>query len=78
MKIDSALTHALAGIQRGLHGARENAASIAGADQMNGRDPAGLVDPLVGLIENRLQVQASAKAMKAADEMIGSLFDDKA
>ena len=75
MKIEGALTQAMAGIQRGLSSARDNAAKIANADSGN---PADLVEPMVGLKLDSLQVQASVEVLKAADDMIGSLFDEKA
>jgi len=78
MKIDGALSNAITGIQRGLSSADKHAARIASADQLNADSPSGLVEPLVGLQQDKLQVQASAQVLKAVDEMIGSLFDDKA
>jgi hypothetical protein len=76
MKIGGAFNQAMLGVQRGLQGAQENAAKIASAGQMGG-SPAGLVEPLVGLKLNELQVQASAEVIKAVDEMLGSLLDEK-
>jgi hypothetical protein len=78
MKIGGAFNEAVLGIQRGLRGAQENAAKIASADQFSGAEPTELVEPLVNLKANELQVQASAKVIKAVDEMIGSLLDEKA
>ncbi len=78
MKIDGALSQALLGIQRGLNSARDNAAKIASADQFREDGPTGLVEPLLGLRQDRLQVSASVEVLKAVDDMIGSLFDDKA
>ena len=78
MKIDSALSHAISGIQRGLNSARQHAGEIAAADQLDGTGPDSLSGPLVGLIQDRLQVSASTEVLKAADDMIGSLFDAKA
>lgn len=78
MKINGAIHQAMTGIQRGLSGAQKHAAQIASADQFNGQSPSRLVDPLVGLQQDRLQVQASTKVLQAVDDMIGSLFDDKA
>ncbi len=74
MKIEGALSQAITGIQRGLSSARENAAKIASADSGN---PADLVEPMIGLKLDKLQVQASVEVLKAADEMIGALFDEK-
>ncbi len=78
MKIEGALSHAITGIQRGLNGAQTHAAQIASADQFNSHSPSGLVDPLVGLQQDKLQVQASTRVLQAVDDMIGSLFDHKA
>jgi len=78
MKIDGALSHAITGIQRGLDNAQHNAARIANADQLNANKPSDLVEPLVGLQQDSLQVQASSQVLKAVDDMIGSLFDDQA
>lgn len=78
MKIDGTLSHAISGIQRGLGSARQHAAEIASADQLGAASPESLAGPLVGLVQDRLQVSASVQVLKAADDMIGSLFDDKA
>jgi hypothetical protein len=78
MKIGGAITTAMTGIQRGLSSAQNNAARTASADQFNGYSPSGLAEPLIGVKQDRLQVQASTKVLKAVDEMIGSLFDDRA
>lgn len=76
MKITSAFSTALQGIRRGMEGLDRNAAQLASAEQMRGE--ASPVQPLVDSKVNRLQVEASAKAMQGIDEAIGSLFDDKA
>jgi hypothetical protein len=77
MKIDSVFSQAMLGIQRGLGSARQHAAEIASAGQLDGDSPVNLVEPLAGLKLDKLQVQASTEVLKAYDEMIGSLFDDK-
>lgn len=78
MKIDSVFSQAVTGIQRGLTSARDHAAEIASAGQLEGDGPSSLVEPLVGLKQDKLQVQASVEVLKAYDTMIGSLFDEKA
>ncbi len=78
MKIDGALSHAMTGIQRGLSSAKNHAADIASAKQFETDDPSSLAEPLIGLKQDRLQVQASAQIVRAVDDMIGSLFDEKA
>jgi len=78
MKIDGALSHAITGIQRGLGSAQGHASQIASKDAFENGGPSGIADPLVGLTQDRMQVAASARVLKAVDDMIGSLFDDKA
>ena len=78
MKIGGAFSEAILGIQRGLSSAREHAAQIASADQFNNDSPSSMVEPMLGLKQDSLQVQASAEVLKAVDDMLGSLFDEKA
>jgi hypothetical protein len=78
MKIESATSLAFFGIQRGMEGVRRNAEKIAGADQVNSRNPGAKVEALVDLKENQLQVSASTKLLSAIDDMIGTLIDDEA
>ena len=77
MKIDGVFSQAMLGIQRGLSSARDHAAEIASAGQFDNDSAASLVEPMLGLKLDKLQVQASTAVLKAYDEMIGSLFDEK-
>jgi hypothetical protein len=77
MKIDGVFSQAMLGIQRGLSSARDHAAEIASASQFENDSPSSLVEPMLGLKLDKLQVQASTVVLKAYDEMIGSLFDEK-
>ncbi|MCW9014427.1 MAG: hypothetical protein OQL06_11635 [Gammaproteobacteria bacterium] len=79
MGVLSVQSSAVQGIQRGLDGMRQNAADIASADQLNqaGQDT-DLVGSLVGLEENKVQVQASAKVVSALDEVVGTIIDIRA
>jgi len=79
MSVLSVQSEAVQGIQRGLDGMRKNASEIASADQLNkaGKDTS-LVGSLVGLEQNKMQVQASAKVVSAADEVLGSIIDLRA
>ena len=72
-----ALNNALLGIQRGLEGARKNAADIASAEQFTADAPTDLAQSMVELKLNTLQVKASAKAMEMIDEALGSFIDVK-
>lgn len=76
MKINSALTQASLGIQRGISSAHGHAMEIAGAGSKEGNQ-SSLIESMVGLKQDRLQVQASSKVLKALDDMIGNLFDEK-
>lgn len=79
MGVLSVQSEAVQGIQRGLDGMRKNASEIASADQLNkaGKDTS-LVGSLVGLEQNKMQVQASAKVVSAVDEVLGSIIDLRA
>ena len=71
-----ALQSAVTGIMRGVNGLRNDAATVASADNLNnGND---LAAPLVDAIGNRLQAEASAKLVKTVDTMLGSLIDIRA
>ena len=79
MGVLSVQNHALQGIQRGLEGMRQNAAEIASADQLNNAgEETELANSLVGLNQNKVQVQANAKVVSALDEVIGTLIDTRA
>lgn len=71
----SALSSGVQGIQRGLEGLQRDASKIASAAQQKTGSAASVVEPLVNLIQDRLQVQASAKVVKAVDDTIGTLLD---
>lgn len=66
---NSALLNAYQGMQNGLNGLNENSQKIANPN---------LTEQLDALVDAKLdanQVQASAKAVKAADEAIGTIID---
>ncbi len=72
--IGSAHQTGVLGIRRGMEQIERNSASIASAEGRDGtRDDLG--DSLVGMKEGKLQAQASAKAVQATDEVIGSLLN---
>jgi len=74
----AALDSAVTGIMRGVNGLRQNAADVASADRLNNNATTDPASPLVDAIGNRQQVEASAKLVKAADEMLGTLIDIRA
>ncbi len=71
----SAIASSVLGIQRGLEGAKRNAAEIASVAQFTDENPKELAESLVELKLNAVQVQASAKALKIMHETIGTLLD---
>lgn len=79
MGVLSIQSSAVQGIQRGLDGMRKNAAEIASADQLNqaGKET-DLVGAMVGMQQNKIQVQASAKVVSTLDEVVGTLIDTRA
>lgn len=76
MGVLSVQNEALQGIQRGLDGLRRNASEIASADQLNqaGQDT-DLEGSLLEMQQNKTQVQASAKVVSAADEVLGTIIN---
>lgn len=79
MGVLSIQNEAIQGIQRGLDGLRKNASEIASADQLNkAGQNTNLEGALVGLMQNKIQVQASAKVVSAVDDVIGSIIDTRA
>ncbi len=76
MGVLSVQNEAVQGIQRGLDGLRRNASEIASADQLNrAGQETDLVGALTDLQQNKIQVQASAKVVSAADEVLGTIID---
>ncbi len=72
MKIDSVLASGLQGIQRGLQSADANAVKVSQAFRPESDQDA--VEPLIGLKLASHQVKASAKVIKAGDEMFDSVL----
>lgn len=79
MSVLSVQSEAVLGMQRGLDGMRRNASEIASADQLNraGQDT-DLEGAMVGMQQNKAQVQASAKVVSAMDEVLGTIIDIRA
>ena len=77
--IDSISGNGLLAIQRGQDTANRAASNIARAGTTAESDPnADLTRGAVDLLQGEQLAKAGAKVLKTADEMIGSLFDDKA
>ncbi|MCL6414935.1 hypothetical protein MIB92_04680 [Aestuariirhabdus sp. Z084] len=73
MKVDSAFSSGLSGIQAGQKNMRNAAQDIAEAGTT--KPNADVASPLVELKTSQIQIEASTKSVKAADEALGSLID---
>ena len=79
MAVLSVQSSAVLGIQRGLDDMRKNAADIASTDQLsNAGQETDVVSSLIGMKQNQVQVQASAKVVSAVDEVLGTIIDTRA
>lgn len=65
----------LQGIQAGLERISSNAHAIATS---TGNNPADIVDNLVDIKSAQIQAKASIAVVKVADEVLGSLLDERA
>jgi len=76
MAISSVLQTGLQGIQTGLNGLQKSAQTIATAPtQANSASTDQMVEALVDLKLYEHEVKGSARVVRAADEMMGSLLD---
>ena len=74
--VSSALTTGVQGIQNGLESMSQNADRIAKASGSG--NTMDVVKPMVNMIADRTQIEASVKTVEvetAMDKMIGSLLD---
>jgi hypothetical protein len=67
-----ALQSGLNGYQTGMTSLNNNALKIA---QNVTQQPEDLVEPLVGLLQDKQQVQASIKVIETSNDMLGNLLD---
>lgn len=75
MNVNSVAAIGLQGIQKGMQGLSENAASIASVGTTTAPDTANLTEAMVAMKQNELQVAASTAVIKHANESIGTLLD---
>ena len=78
MAINSIMGPAVQGIQKGFQGLRRVASEIAGSQQMPETNPTDLSRAMVEMQQHANQAKASAKVLKAADELLGTLIDERA
>lgn len=75
MEIKDGFTNAISAIRRGMDGLERNAAEIASASKGDGAD---ITESLVDSKINQLQVEANTNVIRTLDEVLGTLFDEKA
>jgi len=75
MNTISAFNASLNGIYKGQQSLNQNAATIASSTAIG--NTADTTRAMVGLISDENQIKASIKALKTADETIGTLLDIK-
>lgn len=68
-----AIQSAYQGIQNGMQSLNKNASAVA-SESTKGGD---FVTPMVDMNSDKLQVQASAKALQISSDTLGSLLDIK-
>jgi hypothetical protein len=75
--IGSVLQTGVNGITRGIRSADQAASDIAhvGVDSGNDNATIDIADAAVNLKLSEIQVKASAKVVKAADDMLGTILD---
>jgi methyl-accepting chemotaxis protein len=77
MAINSIMGSSILGIQRGLQGIRRVASEIAGATQSAETNPTDLSRAMVEMKQHANQAKASVKALQAADNLLGTLLDER-
>jgi len=73
MSTISSMQSGLSGIQSGLQSLNNNAAKIANAGTL--QTNTDITEPLVNMISDKQQVQASTKVVEASSAMLGSILD---
>jgi len=74
----SGVQSSLNGIQRGMDSFRQNSQTVA--DQQKASQPSEkeVSEAIVGINQDRNQVEASTKTLKAHDDNLGNLLDEMA
>jgi len=73
MSTISSMQSGLSGIQSGLQSLNNNATKIVNAGTL--QTNTDITEPLVDMISDKQQVQASAKVIEANNTMLGSILD---
>lgn len=75
MSTISAMNLGIQGIQKGMDGLRQNAQQIASNTSSNDISGGDVSASLIDMNLNKLEVEMSAKVVKTASDMIGTLLD---
>ena len=78
MSINSITGPSLLGIQRGLNGLSRVATEVASGDQAKRIEPIDFSRAMVEMKQYEAQVKISSKALKYADQALGTLLDERA
>ncbi|MCU7796581.1 MAG: hydrolase [Candidatus Thiodiazotropha sp. (ex Semelilucina semeliformis)] len=78
MAINSIMGPSLLGIQKGFQGMRRVASEIASTQQTQQAKPTDLSRAMVEMKVHANQTKASVKALQAADDVLGTLIDERA
>jgi flagellar hook-associated protein FlgK len=76
MDIGGVLQTGIQGVQNGVQGMERAASEIVSAS--TGSGTSDIVEPMMDLKLYELSVEASAKVVKTADELLGTLLDTMA
>ncbi|MES9832233.1 MAG: hypothetical protein ABW157_17150 [Candidatus Thiodiazotropha sp. LLP2] len=77
MGINSITGTALQGIHKGLQGMRRVASDVASVNQTQQTNPKDLSRSMVEMQQHANQVKAQVKTIKAVDQALGTLIDEK-
>ncbi len=77
MAIHSITGPAIQGIQRGFQGIRRVASEIASTQQVTQTKPTDLSRAMVEMKQHATQTKASVKVLQTADQMLGTLIDER-
>ena len=77
MAINSITGPALQGIQKGFQGMRRVASEIAGPQQASQSRPTDLSRAMVEMKQHANQARASVKVLQTADDVLGTLIDER-
>ena len=76
MSIGGVMGIGVQGIQRGMQGLESNASEIARAPVKQQQDePDNITENLISSLQNKNQVEASAKVVQAASDTLGTIID---